>query len=68
MNEERIAIEMVVAIMVWLGAVILSFWYIGAGVGIVVILLGVALFAWWLARVIRSEPEAPPQEPPQEQG
>ena len=64
MSEERIAIEMVVAIMVWLGAVIVSFWLIGAGVGIIVILLGVGLFGWWLARVIRSEPDAPPPDRP----
>jgi fatty acid desaturase len=66
MNEERIAIEMVVAIMVWLAAVIASFWLIGAGVGIIVILVGVGLFVWWLARVIRSEPEPPAQEPPEQ--
>ena len=63
MSEERIAIELVVAIMVWLFAVIASFWKIGAGVGIVVILIGVVLFGWWLARVIRSEPEAPAPDP-----
>ena len=66
MNEERIAIEMVVAIMVWLAAVIASFWLIGAGVGIIVIVVGAGLFVWWLARVIRSEPEAPAQEPPEQ--
>ena len=64
MNEERIAIEMVVAIMLWLGAVIASFWLIGAGAGIIVILLGVGLFGWWLARVIRSDPEEHREEPP----
>lgn len=66
MSEERIAIEMIVAIMLWLGAVIASFWLIGAGVGIIVILVGVALFGWWLARVIRSEPEPPPPDPPEQ--
>ena len=66
MNEERIAIVMIVAVMLWLGAVILSFWYIGAGVGIIVILLGLGLFAWWLARVIRSKPEASGPEPPEQ--
>ena len=66
MNEERIAIVMIVAVMLWLGAVILSFWYIGAGVGIIVILLGLGLFGWWLARVIRSKREAPGAEPPEQ--
>ena len=66
MSEERVAIQMIVAIMFWLAAVIASFWLIGAGVGIIVILLGVGLFVWWLARVIRSEPEAPAQEPPEQ--
>ena len=66
MSEERIAIEMVVAIMLWLFAVIASFWLIGAGVGIIVILLGVALFGWWLVRVIRPDPEGPREEPPEQ--
>ena len=66
MNEERIAIVLVVSAMLWLFAVILSFWYIGAGVGIIVILLGVALLGWWLARVIRSKPDAPGPEPPEQ--
>ena len=66
MSEERIAIEMIVAVMLWLFAVILSFWFIGAGVGIIVIVLGVALFGWWLARVIRSKPDPPDPEPPEQ--
>jgi hypothetical protein len=66
MSEERIAIEMIVAVMLWLFAVILSFWFIGAGVGIIVIVLGVALFGWWLARVVRSKPDPPGPEPPQQ--
>ena len=66
MSEERIAIEMIVAVMLWLFAVILSFWFIGAGVGIIVIVLGVALFGWWLARVIPSKPDPPGPEPPEQ--
>jgi hypothetical protein len=56
MSEERIAIQMVVSVCVWLAAVVAAFWLIGAMVGIIVILIGVGLFGWWLASVIRSEP------------
>jgi hypothetical protein len=56
MSEERIAIQMVVSVCVWLAAVVAAFWLIGAMVGIIVILIGLGLFGWWLASVIRSEP------------
>jgi hypothetical protein len=56
MSEERIAIQMVVSVCVWLAAVVAAFWLIGAMVGIIVILIGVGLFGRWLASVIRSEP------------
>jgi hypothetical protein len=59
MNEERITIQLVVSLVLWLGAVILAFYYVGALVGIIVILAGLAGFGWWLARLIGSEPEAP---------
>jgi hypothetical protein len=64
MSEERIAIQMIVAVMVWLAAVVAAFWLVGAAVGIIVILVGVCLFGLWLASVIRSEPPAPGSEPP----
>jgi len=56
MSEERIAIQMIVSVCFWLAAVVAAFWLIGAMVGIIVILIGLGLFGWWLARVIRSEP------------
>jgi hypothetical protein len=59
MSEERIAIQMIVGVMLWLIAVVASFWWIGAAVGIIVILLGAFLFGWWLVTVIRSEPPEP---------
>ena len=57
MNEERVAITMIIAALVWLLALIAAFWLIGPVVGILVIVAGAALFGLWLARVIRSPSE-----------
>ena len=59
MNEERTAIGLIVSALIWLVAIVVSFFFVGAVVGIVVILAGACLFGWWLARVIRSEPPEP---------
>ena len=61
MNEERMAIEVIVSVLVWLLLVIAAFAFVGATVGIIVILVGGGLFAWWMVSVIRSpgEPPAP---------
>ena len=53
MNEERVGIELIVSVMVWFLAVLAAFFFVGAVVGIIVILVGVGLFAWWLVSVIR---------------
>jgi hypothetical protein len=39
---------------VWFLAVLAAFFFVGAMVGIIVILVGVGLFAWWLVGVIRG--------------
>lgn len=54
MDEERVGIELIVAVMVWFLAVLAAFFFVGAVVGIIVILVGVGLFAWWLVGVIRG--------------
>ena len=54
MNEERITIVLVLSVVTWIVAVVLAFYLVGAVTGIVVILAGVSLFIWWLARLIRG--------------
>jgi hypothetical protein len=54
MDEERVGIELIVAVTVWFLAVLAAFFFIGAVVGIIVILVGVGLFAWWLVGAIRG--------------
>jgi hypothetical protein len=54
MDEERVGIELIVAVTVWFLAVLPAFFFVGAVVGIIVILVGVGLFAWWLVGVIRG--------------
>lgn len=51
-------IELVVAVLTWLFAVVAAFWYVGAVAGILVIVLGACAFGWWLVRIIGSEPPA----------
>jgi hypothetical protein len=52
-HEERTAIVLIVAVMAWFLACLLAFFFVGVVTGIIVILAGVALFGWWLARLIR---------------
>jgi hypothetical protein len=54
MNEERIGIELIVSVTVWFLAVLAAFFFVGAVVGIIVILVGVGLFGWWLVSLIRG--------------
>ena len=54
MNEERIGIELIVSVAVWFLAVLAAFFFVGAVVGIIVIVVGLGLFAWWLITVIRQ--------------
>jgi hypothetical protein len=54
MDEERVGIELIVAVTVWFLAVLAAFFFVGAMVGIIVILVGIGLFAWWLVGVIRG--------------
>jgi hypothetical protein len=54
MNEERVGIELIIAVTVWFLAVLAAFFFVGPIVGIIVILVGVGLFAWWLISVIRK--------------
>jgi hypothetical protein len=53
-NEERITIVLVVSLVAWLAALIAAFWFVGAFLGIIVIIIGVGLLALGLAWVIRS--------------
>jgi hypothetical protein len=54
MDEERVGIELIIAVTVWFLAVLAAFFFVGPVVGIIVILVGVGLFAWWLISVIRK--------------
>jgi hypothetical protein len=58
MNEERIAIELIVSVLFWVVAVVAAFYFVGVVVGMLAIMIGVGLLGWWLARVIRSRPPA----------
>jgi hypothetical protein len=53
-NEERITIVLVVSLVAWFAALIAAFWFVGAFVGIIVIIIGAGLLALGLVRVIRS--------------
>jgi hypothetical protein len=59
MNEERVGIELIVSVTVWFLAVLAAFFFVGAVVGIIVILVGVCLFGWWLVSVIRKAGQPP---------
>ena len=60
MSNELIGVELIVAVTVWFLAVLVAFFFVGPVVGIVAILLGAALFVWWLVRVIGKSGPAPP--------
>ena len=60
MDEERVGIELILAVIVWFAAVLVAFFFVGVVVGFVVIIAGALLFVWWLVRVIRSpDPPSP---------
>jgi hypothetical protein len=58
MNEERVGIELILSVIAWFALVLLAFFFVGAVVGVIVIVLGVLLFVWWLARIIRAPEES----------
>ena len=58
MNEERVGIELILAVIVWFALVLVAFFFVGVVVGLVVIVVGALLFIWWLVRVIRA-PDGP---------
>ena len=57
MNEERIGIALILSVIVWFAIVLVAFFFIGALVGVLAIVLGIVAFILWLARIMRS-PEA----------
>lgn len=54
MDEERVGIELIVSVIAWFAVVLLAFFFVGALVGVIAILLGALLFIWWLVRAIRA--------------
>ena len=54
MNEERTAIQLMVAVIAWFALVLVAFFFIGAWIGLAVIVLGALAFGWWLARIMRT--------------
>jgi hypothetical protein len=52
MDEERVGIELIISVITWFAVVLLAFFFVGAVVGVTVIVLGALLFLWWLARMI----------------
>jgi hypothetical protein len=60
MDSDLIGIRLTAALGLWFLAVLVAFFFIGAVVGIVVILVGVIGFGWWLVRAIRNA-EVPPE-------
>jgi hypothetical protein len=54
MDEERVGIELIVSVIAWFAVVLLAFFFVGAVVGVIAILLGAILFIWWLVRAIRA--------------
>ncbi len=54
MDEERVGIELIVSVIAWFAVVLLAFFFVGAVVGVIAILLGAVLFIWWLVRAIRA--------------
>jgi hypothetical protein len=54
MDEERVGIELIISVIAWFAVVLLAFFFVGAVVGVTVVVLGALLFLWWLARMIRA--------------
>lgn len=57
MNEERTGIALILSVIVWFALILVAFFFIGALIGVLVIVLGALAFIWWLSRIIRG-PEA----------
>jgi hypothetical protein len=53
-DGERLGVEVIVSVSLWFLVTLAAFFFVGAVVGIIAILVGVGLFGWWLARLIRS--------------
>jgi len=60
MDEERIGIELIVSVIVWFALVLVAFFFVGAVVGVLVIVLGALVSLLWLARIIRGGPQQDP--------
>ena len=58
MDEERIGIELIVSVVAWFLVVLAAFFFVGAVVGIIAILVGTCLFGLWFVRLIRGSDEA----------
>jgi hypothetical protein len=56
-DEERIGIEFMLAVIVWFAAVLAAFFFVGVLVGLLVVFAGAGLLAWWLVSVIRAPDE-----------
>jgi Flp pilus assembly protein TadB len=54
MDEERVGIELIIAVIAWFALVLLAFFFVGAVVGVIAIVLGALLFIWWLARMMQA--------------
>jgi hypothetical protein len=46
----------------WFLVVLAAFFFVGAVVGIIAILVGACLFGWWFVRLIRGSDEPPAGE------
>ena len=58
MDEERIGIELIVSVVAWFLVVLAAFFFVGAVVGIIAILVGTCLFGLWFVRLIGESDEA----------
>jgi hypothetical protein len=54
MDEERVGIALIISVIAWFAVVLLAFFFVGAVVGVTVVVLGALLFLWWLARMIQA--------------
>jgi hypothetical protein len=54
MNEERTALQLMVAVIAWFALVLVAFFFVDAFFGLAVIVLGALAFGWWLVRIMRS--------------
>ena len=57
MDLERIGIEYILSVIVWLAAVLAAFFFVGVLVGFLVMFAGAGLLGWWLVSVMRPPVE-----------